>query len=528
MAAEFGSDPWLDARLRDVPLPPGMLARLEQISSTSDDELDAIVSSMPVPRDLTARLSRIPRVRRSRLPWRELSLAAAVLITVSVSLLRVPVQLPERSTGDGSRFLHRGAGGVAHRGAAGQAGKPAADASDSTELAAGERVAPRSVPLPYDDPRSADRSASNYRNASSEADEAAANLTMHDHSPPLDDEGDADFVDDAAPSAMPGRDGILTAPRGSDRLPPLETVSRTPNRGLAPPLLPGYDLLYQLKTGERPFVSPEVAPALASSPVPLVRDTSSYLLARESVASGRLPPADEVRIEDFLAAFDDLFPAAGAPFVLHMSAGPSPFGEPGMQLLQVGLSTGGSLGPDPATGAPRVVARGATLTVTFNPQVVQAYRLVGHATTTLTGPVAPVTKIDLTAGSEVAGLFELWLKPTGGDDVATAELVWNDPAGGAPRRMSKRFSRSQLAKSFADSAASLQAVALAAETARALRSHATPGRGLGRVLDLASQVQPGLRSQQSFGQLVQFVAQAEKVRANPGAGARRAAADSQP
>jgi hypothetical protein len=48
------------------------------------------------------------------------------------------------------------------------------------------------------------------------------------------------------------------------------------------------------------------------------------------------------------------------------------------------------------------------------------------------------------------------------------------------------------------------------------------------VLDLASQVKPELQAQQSFTQLIQFVAQAEKVRANPGAGARRAAADSQP
>ena len=287
--------------------------------------------------------------------------------------------------------------------------------------------------------------------------------------------------------------GILTAPRGSDRLPPLETVNRTLNRGLAPPLVPGYDLLYQLKTGERPFVSPEGGPALASSPVPLTRDTSSYLLARESIAGGHLPPADELRIEDFLAAIDELFPAGGPPLALHVNAGPAPFGEPGLQLLQVGLRAGGPVKPDPATGAPRVVARGATLTVTFKPHVVQAYRLVGHATTTLTGPVEAVTKVDLTAGAELAGLFELWLKPTGGDDVATVELVWHDPAGGAQRHLAGRVSRPQFAKSFAESAASLQAVALAAETARALRSHAAPGRGLGRVLDLASQVQPQLR-----------------------------------
>jgi len=518
MSAEFGSDPWLDARLRDVPLPPGMMARLEQIAATSDDELDGMVRNVPVPSDLSMRLSRISRVRRQRFPWRELAVAATVLLLVGVGLFNVPVRLPERSTADGAKFVHRGNGGAAHP------GKPAPHAADQQpELA----VAPRAIKLPYDHPRSTDTAASSYRGDSSDAADAASDLTALDGSSSRDEEMNFGVPEDDSPS-VPVHDGILTAPRGSDRLPPLETVDRTLNRGLAPPLTPGYDLLYQLKTGERPFVSPEAAPALASSPVPLVRDTSSYLLARQSIASGRLPPADEMRIEDFLAAFDDLFPPANAPFVLHTTAGPAPFGEPGMQLLQVGLRAGGSQSPDPATGAPRIVARGATLTVTFNHQVVQAYRLVGHATTTLTGPVASVTKVDLTAGAELAGLFELWLKPTGGEEVATIDLAWNDPAGGAVRHMAARVRRPQFAKSFGESAASLQAVALAAETARALRSHATPGRGLGRVLDLASQVKPELQTQQSFTQLIQFVAQAEKVRANPGAGARRAAADSQP
>ncbi len=326
---------------------------------------------------------------------------------------------------------------------------------------------------------------------------------------------------------VPRRDDILTAPRGVDRLPTLEMVSHSIGRGLAPPLVPGYDFLFQLKMGERPFVSPEVNPALASSPVPLVRNKSSYLSAYESIAAGRLPAADDVRIEDFLAALDDLFPSTKEPVALHLAAGPAPFGEPGLQLLQVGLRAGGPIASDPATGAPRIVGRAATLNVAFNPQVVQAYRLVGHATTTLTGPVAPVTQIDLTPGTESAGLFELWLKPTGGDDVATVNLTWHDPNGNAERHLVGHVKRAQFAGSFAEEAASLQALALAAETARALRSH-TAGRGLGRIVDLAAQVKPQLREEQSFGQLLQLVVQAEKVRANPGAGARRAAADAQP
>jgi len=179
MSAEFGSDPWLDARLRDVPLPPGMMARLEQIAATSDDELDAIVRNVPVPSDLSMRLSRISRVRRQRFPWRELAVAAAVLLLVGVGLFNVPVRLPERSTADGARFVHRGNGGAAHT------GKPAPQAADQQPALA---VAPRSIKLPYDHPRSTDSGASSNRGNSSETSDAASDLATLDGSSSGDEE----------------------------------------------------------------------------------------------------------------------------------------------------------------------------------------------------------------------------------------------------------------------------------------------------------------------------------------------------
>ncbi|HTU25334.1 MAG TPA: von Willebrand factor type A domain-containing protein [Pirellulales bacterium] len=516
MSAEFGSDPWLDARLRDVPLPPGMLARLEQIASTSDEELDEIVRNVPVPADLVSRVSRFPRPRRRRYPMLELAMAAAVLVAIGFGLSRIPVHPVERSTGDGAMIVQRAAG-------ARHAGRPAAGASDpSSETSVAAATPEGRSKLPADDFHSGEV----VDDAEISADRAS--LAAADHTLATDEDEAAGMSEDDSPSSASQHAGILTAPHGSDRLPPLETVSPRVDRGLSPPLVAGYDLLYQLKMGERPFVAPDAGPALASSPIPLVRDTISYELARDAIAAGHLPPADEVRIEDFLAAFDNLFPPTKDPMALHISAGPAPFGEPALQLLQVGLRAGGNRNPDPATGLPRVVGRNATLIVAFNPQVVQAYRLVGHATTTLTGPVASITKVDLTGGSEVAGLFELWLKPGGGDNVATVDLAWNDPTGTAQRHATGRVVRGQFVKTFAECAPSLQAAALAAETARSLRSHAAPGRGLAKVLDLSTQVSADLRAQPSFAELMQFVAQADKVRANPGAGARRAAADAQP
>jgi hypothetical protein len=523
MSSDFGSDPWIDARLRDVPIPPGVLARVEKIAATSDEQLDLAIRQVELPPDLLARLDRIPRLGPRRIPWRELSLAATLLVGATLGLMNMPRRGVERSSGDGSRFVGNGPGRSTvsgkgtgdtpeQRPGSGRSGM-FVPGVDTLPLADGRQQGPLGPRRPAEKPASLMQShlAAGDRSTATETAEQPG-------------------IEDASATGSPRRDGILAAPSGSDRLPRLEMVNYSLSRGLAPPIAAGYDFLFQLKTGERPFVSPEVDPLLASSPVPLVRDQSSYLAAREAIGAGHLPAAEEVRIEDFLAAMDGLFPVTNQPLALHTAAGPAPFGEAGMQLLQVGLRTGGPTVVDPATGLPRVLAHGATLTVKFNPKVVQAYRLVGHGTTTLTGPVAAVTQVDLVAGIELAGLFEMWLKPDGGNDVATIDLAWHDAnnsGNSAQRHMAARVVRSQFAGSFAEAPASLQAVALAAETARLLRSHAAPGRGLGRVLDLAGQVKPQLRSQPSFAELVQLVTAAEKARPNPGP-ARRAAAGSEP
>src|SRR5581483_3215761 len=49
MAANFGSDPWLDARLRNVPLPVGMLQRLSQIANPSEQPAAGAAADSTVP-----------------------------------------------------------------------------------------------------------------------------------------------------------------------------------------------------------------------------------------------------------------------------------------------------------------------------------------------------------------------------------------------------------------------------------------------------------------------------------------------
>ena len=53
-------DPNLDARLRAVPLPEGLVARLRQTALADDDGLDAALREMPLPAGFSKRLRSIP------------------------------------------------------------------------------------------------------------------------------------------------------------------------------------------------------------------------------------------------------------------------------------------------------------------------------------------------------------------------------------------------------------------------------------------------------------------------------------
>ena len=111
------------------------------------------------------------------------------------------------------------------------------------------------------------------------------------------------------------------------------------DRGLPPPLLAGYDLLSHLKTGD--VRSPRRAPIqIGLDTHPAAARHSSYRLAQRYVSQGRLPPPEDVRIEDFLSAQYDHYPPSENKLVIRVEAGTAPLGEPGLRLLQVGVQAG--------------------------------------------------------------------------------------------------------------------------------------------------------------------------------------------
>ncbi|HTM55886.1 MAG TPA: hypothetical protein VL175_17795 [Pirellulales bacterium] len=164
-------------------------------------------------------------------------------------------------------------------------------------------------------------------------------------------------------------------------------------------------------------------------------------------------------------------------------------------------------------GQPAVAASDVSLRLTFNPQVVTGYRLLGHARPTLTGEAAGPLSVELPPGETATALYELWVKPEGNDVIATAELTWHDPMAGQPRRVGQAVRRGQVAEAFAQSPAWFQQAVVAAKTAEVLRgSYFSPSlRPFTQVRDLARQVEARTSAGQEFHQLIELLDSAERL-----------------
>jgi Ca-activated chloride channel family protein len=167
------------------------------------------------------------------------------------------------------------------------------------------------------------------------------------------------------------------------------------------------------------------------------------------------------------------------------------------------------------SGQSQIVARAARLTVKFNPETVERYRLLGHEADALGGLAGGALETDLRAGEAATALYELRLKPTGGDDVAEVVLAWRDPRTGVENRLAQRISRLQFATSTRESAVALQRAAVVAETAEILRgSKFAPAHpsGLDRVWEVAERLAPPARRDASFRQFLQVLEIARHLR----------------
>lgn len=163
---------------------------------------------------------------------------------------------------------------------------------------------------------------------------------------------------------------------------------------------------------------------------------------------------------------------------------------------------------------PSLVAHDATLTVTFRPEVVAAYRLLGHEARGMAGLLPVNVEAELRGGQAATALFEIWLRPGTENEVGWTEIQWTDPETGEVARVLQPISRGQFAASFDESALSLQAAAIAAETAEVLRQSpwaSARSRNLEQVLHIAHAVNPRLAEDDSFQRFVAVVQGAQRV-----------------
>jgi len=166
-------------------------------------------------------------------------------------------------------------------------------------------------------------------------------------------------------------------------------------------------------------------------------------------------------------------------------------------------------------GQSQVVAASVEMKVTFNPDAVSRYRLIGHELNSDGGLSGASLQEDLRSGQAATALYEVELKPDGPTDVAFVEVSWRDPVGDVPRHIRQPVGRLQFLTSWRECALPLQTAAVAALAADVLRSSnllPANARVLDQVAGLAADMNPALANRSSVIRLKQLIGQARTAK----------------
>ena len=171
------------------------------------------------------------------------------------------------------------------------------------------------------------------------------------------------------------------------------------------------------------------------------------------------------------------------------------------------------------TGKSQLVAEDARLRVTFNPKTVLAYRLLGHEAKALAGLLPAKTETDFHCDQSATVVYEVRLKKDTGGEVARAELTWNNPDGGEAKSIVKKVNRGQFGSVWSEAPLSLQAAAIAAETAEVLRQSPfvdtrpkQRDKAFARLLFVVSEADSRLLEQPSFKDLLTIIEKARRAK----------------
>ena len=302
------ADESLDRRLCEVTMPEGLAARVRAV--VDDECLDERLRDVRIPVRLAATLRRW----RRRVPVGQLAMAASLLLMIGASYFIAMFGLIT-SAYRTTPVIWGGSGGI--------------ELESITNDDEGDFDGPGGLVNLVPDERSAD--------------EDGISL------PPIEDRLDPGrlaeinglFPRDAMERVDPFRGTFGFAVSDDDGLPELAMPPRLLVRGAEVPAVRGYDRRFLLKHGIHPKVSPGLHQELRVADVPLSPATDSFDLVRRVLAQGRMPPPEDVVVEDFLAAVEYGFmPPAPGELGIRTAGGPSIFSDDGAGLLQIGVRAG--------------------------------------------------------------------------------------------------------------------------------------------------------------------------------------------
>jgi Ca-activated chloride channel family protein len=349
-------DAWLDDQLREMPLPEGFLARLHGCLQISDEELDRRITAVPVPAGVVARLYDVPadveleaevnavetpdellvRLREiSRIERRPKSGLSAARRFAETSLLTAAAAAAfiAFTAGWVADSLRPEASGRGHEIVVLDAPWSITAVTSEVEAQFLAARVPEAVELP-----TAGRG--NWMNDNETVPVSLVDDALPPELGPVGRMLAAHATEDYGANVVVLRWGVLASgQRMEDDLPVIERSESLATSGMQPPLIRGYNRAFWLKHRVQPPLRTGV-PELQSVAPPVVTSGRSFERAEKAVASGHLPPAGEIRPEEFLAATVRYPPAKPGEIAIHAAGGPSRYGPSGTRLLQVGLQAG--------------------------------------------------------------------------------------------------------------------------------------------------------------------------------------------
>ncbi len=124
------------------------------------------------------------------------------------------------------------------------------------------------------------------------------------------------------------------------------------------------------------------------------------------------------------------------------------------------------------TGTLQTLAMDAKVQVSFNPEVVSRYRLIGYENRALRDEDFRRDTVDageIGAGHHVTALYEVKLKEGASGELAAVTLRWEDPDTGEVAEMTEAIAVEQLAADFEGASAAFRLAVMTAEFAEILR-----------------------------------------------------------